>query len=48
MGYYASAMLANDLYHNPFIIPVSFSVIILGPSPNLREIIAFAEAATPY
>jgi len=48
MGYYASAMLANDLYHNPFIIPVSFSVIILGPSPNLREIIAFTEAATPY
>ncbi len=48
MGYYASAMLANDLYPNPFIIPVSFSAIIKIPSPNLREIIAFAEAATPY
>jgi len=48
MGYYASAMLANDLYPNLFIIPVSFSAIILGLSPHLREIIAFAEAATPY
>jgi len=42
-------MLANDLYHNPFIItPVSFLAIIGIPSPNPREIIAFAEAATPY
>ena len=48
MGYYASAMLANDLYPGPFIIPVSFLVIILVPSPNIREIMAFAEAATPY
>jgi hypothetical protein len=48
MGYYASAMLANDLYPSPLIIPVSFPAIILVPPPNLREIIAFAEAATPY
>jgi hypothetical protein len=48
MGYYASAMLANDLYPTPFIIPVSFSAIILGPSSHFREIIAFAEAATPH
>jgi hypothetical protein len=48
MGYYASAMLPNDLYPSPFINPVSFPAIILVPSPNLREIIAFAEAATPY
>jgi len=47
MGYYASAMLANDLYPGPFIIPVSFPAIILVPSPHFREIIALAEAATP-
>jgi len=48
MGYYASAMLPDNLYPSPFIIPVSFSAIILGLSPHLREIIAFAEAAAPY
>ena len=48
MGYYASAMLANDLFPSPFIIPVSFPAIILVPSPRTGEIIAFAEAATPY
>jgi hypothetical protein len=48
MGYYASAMLANDSYPRSFIIPLSFLAIILVPSPCLREIIALAEAASPY
>jgi len=48
MGYYASAMLANDLYHHPFIFPVPFLAIIEIPPPNLREIIAFSESANHY
>jgi len=48
MGYYASAMLANDPYPGPFTITFSFPAIILVPSPDPREIIAFAEAANPY
>jgi hypothetical protein len=48
MGYYASAMLANDLHYYPFIVPVSFTAIIGIPLLTQREIIAFAEAAIPH
>jgi hypothetical protein len=48
MGYYASAMLSNDLYPSPLIITLSSPAIILVPSHTLREIIAFTEAANPY
>jgi len=48
MGYYASAMLSNDLYPRPLVTHLTFLAIILVPSPHLREIIAFTEAANPY